>query len=240
VLLAVATTGRGDGPAAPSREVASTPGAMILSDTPHPCHIPPDLHDKPYDRFADVLLLAEAWDYHDAAMMLDIGLQLVEGERVLLRPHKAFDSGKILVLTAHVAGDRRDHPTLDRLGKFAAARKDDRLNAALREARGIAAEAPSEADRLGETLEDITPETLKIHQAALRKIRALRLAGDTKQLDEFDKHVDRIPALHLGQQNHLDQEVAWARSHMAKDASLAPTIQLLDRLGTLVPCTRID
>jgi hypothetical protein len=240
VLLAVAAPGRGDGPAAPPREVASTPGPMILSDAPHPCHIPPDLHDKPYDRFADVLLLAEAWDYHDAALMLDVGLQLVEGERVLLRPHKAFDSGKILVLAAHVAGDRRDQATLDRLGKFAAARKDVGLNAALHEARRVAAEAPSEADRLGETLEDITPETLKIHQAALRKIRALRLAGDSNQIEEFDKHVDRIPALHAGQQNHLDQEVAWARSHMAKDSSLARTIQFLDRLGTLVPCSKID
>jgi hypothetical protein len=246
--LAVVAPGRADDEKklAPPREVSSTPnpasGPMILSDTPHPCHIPADLHDKPFDRFADVLLLGEAWDYHDAGMLLDIGLQLVEGERVLLRPHKAFDSGRILVLAAHIAGDRRDSATLDRLAKVVAARKDkdDALTTALKEARKITGEEPSEADRLGETLEDVTPVTLQIHQAAIRKIRSLRLAGNLKGLEDFDKHLDQIPALHAGQQNHLDQEIAWARNHMPKDASLATTIQLLDRLGTLVPCTKID
>ena len=60
VSLALVATGRGDEKTTPPSEVASTPGPMILSNTPHPCHIPPDLHDKAYERFADVLVLAEA------------------------------------------------------------------------------------------------------------------------------------------------------------------------------------
>ncbi len=220
--LAAVTSGHGDEKSAQPGQVTSTVGPINVSETPRSCFIPLEVHDKPFERFAEVLLLAEAWDYHDAATLLDLGLQLAEGERVLLRPHKAFESGKILLLAAHIAGDRRDAATLDRLAKYAGTRKDEALNAALKEARRIAAEAPSEADRLGETLEDVTPLTLKLHQAAIRKIRALRLAGDAKQLGEFDKHLDRIPALHPGQQNHLDQEAAWARDHMAKDASLAP------------------
>jgi hypothetical protein len=238
--LAVAVAGRGDEKTTPPRTVTSTVGSMTASDTLRPCYIPPEVHDKPFERFAEVLLLAEAWDYHDPGLLLDLGLQLAEGERVLLRPHKAFASGKILLLATHIAGDRRDAATLDRLAKYAATRKDEALSSALKEARRIASEAPSEADRLGETLEDVTPQTLKIHQAAIRKIRALRLAGDAKQLKEFDKYLDGITALQPGQQNHLNQEAAWALDHLAKDTSLAATIALLDRLGTLVPCTKID
>jgi hypothetical protein len=63
----------------------------------------------------DVLVLGEAWDYHDAAWLADVGFQLIEGERVLLRPHKALDAGKILVLATHVAADRKDQATLARL-----------------------------------------------------------------------------------------------------------------------------
>jgi hypothetical protein len=250
LVLAAVASGRGDDQAAPARAapppvITSTPAPAGLPASPsgaavRPCQIPNDLLDKPYERFVDVLVLGEAWDYHDAAWLTDVGFQLVEGERVLLRPHKALDAGKILVLAAHVAADRKDQATLARLTRFVESHKDQRLAAALREVHPIATEAPSEADRLGETLEDITPHTLGLHQAAIRKIRALRLAGDSKKLDEFDRELDRIPALHAGQQAHLDQEIAWARSHMAKDSSLRETIEFLDRLGTLVPCTKID
>jgi hypothetical protein len=249
LLLTAPMVGRSDAqesqPTTLNPVVTSTPAPAPAAGAPatgavHPCVIPAELHDKPFDRFVDVLILGEAWDYHDAAWLTDVGLQLIEGERVLLRPHKALDASKILAIAAHVAGDRRDQATLARLSKLLERHKDERLAAALREAKKIAAEAPSEADRLGETLEDITPHSLGLHQAAIRKIRALRLAGDSKALDDFDKHLDRLPALHTGQQDHLDQEVAWARAHMVKDNSLRQTIEFLDRLGTLVPCTRID
>jgi len=250
LLLAAVAAVRGSDQDAPAPitlapVVTSTPApvgqpAPGSGSSVHPCHIPPDLHDRPYDRFVDLLVLGEAWDYHDAAWLADVGFQLIDGERVLLRPHKALDSGKVLLLAIHIAADRKDRATLARVSKFLETHKDERLSAALREARRIAAEAPTEADRLGETLEDITPHTLGIHQAAIRKIRALRLAGDSKQLDDFDKHLDRIPELHAGQQDHLDKEVAWARAHMAKDNSLRASIEVLDRLGTLVPCTKID
>ena len=43
----------------------------------------------------------------------DVGLQLLEGERVLLRPHRKLPGAKVLELAARVATDRHDQPTLE-------------------------------------------------------------------------------------------------------------------------------
>src|SRR5438874_12815553 len=48
-----------------------------------------DVHDPAFDRYVDLDLATRAWQQADAALLADIGLQLAEGERVLMRPHKA-------------------------------------------------------------------------------------------------------------------------------------------------------
>ncbi len=223
------------------RVMTSAPDPKQTPATYPPCRIPKALHDKPFDRFVDVLLLGEAWDYHDAEWITDMGLQIAEGERVLMRPHKVLESAKLLEVAAHIAGDQKDKPTLDRLAKVAQVRRDERLSSAVEAARKVAAEAPADVHhRLGDSVEDLSPRALTMHQAAIRKIRALRLAGDREKLDSFDKHLDTVDTLHEGQQGHLDHEIAKARKNAVKDDSLGRTIEVLDKLAALTPCSKID
>lgn len=92
-----------------------------------PCVIPSDLDDPAFARHVDLLLLGTAWDNHDAALMTDVGLQLAEGERILMRPHKAVKSEQVIELATYLAGARKDKPTLLRIKKVAESRKDQQL-----------------------------------------------------------------------------------------------------------------
>jgi hypothetical protein len=133
-----------------------------------PCAIPIDLDDEPFSRYVDLLLLGQAWDFHDSALLADLGLQLAHGEQVLFRSHKAIESESILEISANIAADRKDHATLERLKKAAAASGSKRLAAVEETTRG-----PTDATHhsVGHSIEELSPHALAFHQFAIKKIR---------------------------------------------------------------------
>lgn len=203
-----------------------------------PCAIPDDLNDAAFARYADLLLLGQAWDSHDAAMLTDVALQLAEGERVLLRPHKAIDTGMLFEIAARVAGDRNDKATLDRLDKAAHARGSQQLAKSIEDARKGAESYDEHELSVGHPIEDLTPEALVLHQVVIRRIRTATLAGDGTILDKLDKYLDQFKELHPGQQVHFDKLIARAKSALPKQSKLAPTVKVLERLGALTPCVK--
>src|SRR4051794_9036967 len=50
--------------------------------------LPKKLQDAAFDQYVDIQLMAHAVDALDAELLTDVGLQLAEGERILLRPHQ--------------------------------------------------------------------------------------------------------------------------------------------------------
>jgi hypothetical protein len=77
------------------------------------------LRDPAFARFVDLSSLAPALQEGNAATVLDLALQLAEGERVLLRPHKSLRSDTLLRAALRLAVQKRDRETLERLEKFA-------------------------------------------------------------------------------------------------------------------------
>ena len=78
-----------------------------------------DLADPAFDRYVNILLLGKAWDEMDAGLLVDVGLQLAEGERVLQRCHRAIGARKLLELATYVAVETNDKTALERLAKVA-------------------------------------------------------------------------------------------------------------------------
>ena len=175
-------------------------------------------------------MLGHAWDHHDSKLLTDIALQLAEGERVLLRPHKAIDTGKLFEVAAPVAGGRNDKASLDRLDRTAQARNDQQLAKVIADAREEAGTIDEDESTVGHPIEDLSPEALVLHQVVLRRIRTATLAGDATILDKLDQYVDQFKELHPDQHKQFDKLISNAKSRLPKHSMLAPTVRILERL----------
>src|SRR5262249_59130687 len=96
-----------------------------------------EFRDPAFDRYVDLTLLQEALASRDSAQVADVALQLAEGERILLRPHKAVKADKLLALAVRLAAKMQDRATLDRLAKMATARGDKGLATQIEAARNV-------------------------------------------------------------------------------------------------------
>ena len=154
----------------PCRGQATSPGAgtpqPAVGVTPPaaahgypPCIIPADLDDPAFAQHINLLLLGVAWDNQDPALMTDLGLQLAEGERILMRSHKAIRSEQVLELAANLAGDRRDRATLARMAIVAKARGDKRLKELV--VRQVTETEKPDTHPIAHAIEDITPSALE-------------------------------------------------------------------------------
>lgn len=236
----------GAGVSSSPAQIVSTPSqsAPIVSEAPASkpadeiptCVIPVDLDDPPFARHVDLILFGIAWDNQDPALLTDLGLQLMEGERVLFRPHKAIKSQQVLELAANLAADRHDRATLARLTRVAEQRNDGPLGRLLSQ---LTEKAPQESDHpIAHAIEDLTPASLQAHQALIRRIRAARYAGSQEGLDKLDKYSDRLSYLHPAQQSHIDKEIKKARANIKGKTSMHDLVVILDRLAAITPCRR--
>jgi hypothetical protein len=82
--------------------------------------IPACRQDTAFDQFVDLTYLGQAWQELSPSKLADCGLQLAEGERVLLREHKAITAQRVLSYAIQLAGQQGDGETLVRLAKASA------------------------------------------------------------------------------------------------------------------------
>jgi len=76
--------------------------------------------DPAFAKFVDLSLLAEAMAGPNAALLLDVALGLAEGERVLVRNHRAgLTSEAMMAKVVKLAARTNDKATLDRITKAA-------------------------------------------------------------------------------------------------------------------------
>ena len=199
--------------------------------------LPTYLDDPAFNGQVDIFLLGKAWQRHDAALMTDVGLLLAHCERTLMRHHKAIEASRVLELAAYIAADRKDEATLKRLDAIAS--KDEKLRTMIAAARQTAEKANPGDHPISDSMEELTPEGLAVHQAALRQIRMARLSGDIDAIEALDKHLDTRDDLHSAQQGHLDKVIAKAKTAMNKDnEGLRATIRTLDRIAAMGPSYR--
>ncbi len=197
------------------------------------------LQDPAFERFLDPRLLARAWERQDAASLTDMALLLAEGERVLLRSHKAFRPDHLLELAAYVAADLDDHATLERLARAAEARKDAALADLVKQADQLMATPTADRHDWASDIESISRHSLSVHQATLRHIRVIRICGDQESLDELKKAIQALPDLTPTQKAHALKAIADHSKNIKKsNPALRPTIHKLDRLARIYPPTR--
>jgi len=169
---------------------AAAPSTSSVAAGPAPSRPKRQTHavsDAAFDRFVDFTLIQRALISRDAALLVDVALQLADAERILGRNHPALTAEPLLALAARfaVAGD--DGTTLDRLLQHAQAHPDSPLNGQIASARRLAGRSrDAESDRRVSVLETSSEAYAEYH-ALVRDIRLAVLLGDADLLSQVER-----------------------------------------------------
>lgn len=205
---------------------------QLLAAANNPGALPAELHDAAFDKYVDLRLLGDAWARLDAARLVDVAMQLAEGERILLRPHRGVSAADTLKLAAKTAIDLGDSQTLERLQRIAQARNDQALAALLASGAKLAS-----ASRDGEVTNDeeviihaegTGPAQYALLHACCRDLKRAKLAGDGKTLQVLEKVIPELPLVSAEHKQQLLKSAKQPTPEVdAKTAQLQKTLHLL-------------
>jgi len=172
--------------------VAGLPFA-VLADTPEAAIDPGttiDWNDPAFDQYLNVYSLGHALGRGDSESLLNMALQLREGERVLLRTHKSGISSKALIGKAlRAARENVDTQTIDRLKQFSRSTGDDSLLGEIEQAAKLTSASRNTGISLSVPLDALPPKKAASLIALSNGIRGAALSGDRAYLDSAEQQL---------------------------------------------------
>jgi hypothetical protein len=186
--------------------------------------------DEAFEHYVDIDRLAAAWEDQDAGLLTDLGLQLAEGERVLLRSHKGVTATQVLTAAARIAAEKRDTRTLQRLARAAKLLKREGLEEQVRGALKLAKTSRAAEPALKVQLDQADLDDLGAVKAVLDQVSAARLAGDSKVLDLIVKDVPGMDRL-TGAQKKLVLNAANEARAALKDSKNDDVADAMNKLS---------
>lgn len=191
---------------------------------------PLELHDPAYEQYVNMSSVGAAWQKQDAAALADGALQLLEGERILLRPHSKLPADKVLELAAKIATENHDAATLERLKKAAEVHGKKQLASQLAAAGKLGGAARSD-EGLSISVEEVSPEEFFAFRDYADRIRAARIAGEAVTLENLKDEISGSEQLQPKLREHLLAQVAKTSAALPKDGVPDEAIAALTRLG---------
>lgn len=226
LLMGTASLAVAEQPAETSQPAASDDGGLAA------------VSDPVFERYVSMDLLRRAWEERDPQLLTDVALELAEGERILLRSHKAISADQLLQITIHTAARAGDREALKRLREVVQGRSDG-LQKQLASALALAGKSRANGPAVQVSL-DASVEQLEATQALARQIKAAQLRGDRDALQTL---LVALEADRSGNQAGVRQLAGVARSALAesgKEGSAHALASRLDRIVAAVGPTDID
>ena len=185
--------------------------------------------DDAFEQYASLKRLAAAWGGMDSALMTDAALQFAEGERVLLRSHKAIKASQILDLAIRMATENKDKESLSRIAKALEKSGDkDRLSQV-----NLSLKTASAARAVDPVLNEGNFDARSAIQAAQDEVKSARVAGSKPQLEVLEKSLADLP-ISDKQRESLKKSVADAREAIGEGKGVEKTVEQLDKLSGVV------
>lgn len=191
---------------------------------------PLELYDPAYDRYVNMSSLGTAWRSQDPAALADGALQLLEGERILLRPHAKLPADKVLILAGKLATEKQDGATLERLKKAAELHGKKEAAAQLAASGKLGAAARGDEGMtisIGET----TPEEYQVCSSYLARIRTAKIAGDAAGLKNLQTELASQTRLQPQRREQLLAQVQKIAAALPKDKAPDPALEALSKLA---------
>ncbi len=176
---------------------------ITVANGAEPVHFPEDLQDPAFERYVDLLVLAKAWNQLDPALITDVAMQLAEGERVLLRSHKAITSDELIKLAVKIAADKCDQNTLERLRKYYEQRGDKAMSESLATSCKLAGESRAVDPNQLVSVNEMTPEAFAVYRGLIDEIKAASYVGNHEKLEAITEGIDTLTELSKTQRAYL-------------------------------------
>jgi len=165
------------------------------------------LADPAFDPFVDILLVRKALRDLDAGILVDVALQMAEGERELGRERKGFSAESLLNVALRTASDSRDKEALARLAKAVVAMDKQELLEPIEVALKLA-DAPRKLDPGPQVpLRELTPEAMVLFKTFAREIKICRTICDRAGLDNLRVTIAQLDGLHIRQREYLTKKL---------------------------------
>ncbi len=194
--------------------------------------VPRDLQDPAFDYYVDLVLVGTAWVELDASLITDLALQFMEGERVLLRPHRAIDSGDLMQVAIRLAAVKGDVDTLSRLEKAVERSEDKELAKELAEAKQQIKDAEGEESVWSVPVATTSAAEFARYKGVLQDIEAAIVVRDQETLETLKEELQQmmdLPALH---RKRLDRKIEQALTVFSKvDQRVSRAAKVLDKLA---------
>ncbi|WP_437192282.1 hypothetical protein [Planctomicrobium sp. SH527] len=165
--------------------------------------IPNELNDPAFNQYVDITLLGPAWSAKDAAALTDIALQLAEGERILLRSHKAGSSKDLLNLATKIAQSSDDKAALGRIEQAATHLKYDDVVASTKSSNKLAGASRRDEPAMKVDLNQTSLQGIATYSYLLDQLRNAELLSDKSALESFDSVIDTTSGLTEAQKEFL-------------------------------------
>lgn len=207
--------------AAKDQAVAATaPAAALPADDGS---LPLELQDASFDRYVDLNRLSDAVQAVKADLVLDIALQLAEGERVLLRRHKVVASDQVFLIALNLAVETRDTETLARLGRAAKLMNNNALAAQVASSEKLTAASRSVEVTPSLPVESTSLEVFAMYKATVTAVTAAKASRDRESLKEIEATLEKSDIYSAREKQILKKFVADALSATpeTKDNQLA-------------------
>jgi hypothetical protein len=167
--------------------------------------------------------------------LTDVVLQLAEGERVLMRSHKAISAADVLALALRIAGENQDQTTLTRLARAADVMHDQslvgRIKSVQEATKKLSGNSRTLATSLKVSVERLTPANLCLFQDCLNVIQKARIWGDRKVLNDLDQAVATSTIFSDDERSLLKRQIADTISSLPVEAQ--PDMDALRRLSAV-------
>jgi hypothetical protein len=173
--------------------------------------VPRLAHDAAFERFVDFNALGSAWDTLDAAGVADGALALIEGERVLGRPHASLRASDVAAVAARLAAENGDAATLSRLEKAAERSGEAKLGEIASSAKMLGGRARAASPMATIDVGAVTPDQYAYCVAASRAATRARVTGNAEYILPLVDAADNVvlaPGLPSAAEASLGERIA--------------------------------
>ena len=224
-------------PAEQKAAVASpAESAPVGSELPR-LRTPKVWNDPAFNQYVNLDLLDKAIARQKPALLTDVALQFVEGERILHRSHKAIAAAKLLQMAVLLASSEQDQKSLARLAKAAKDTDNSELSAIVTAAMKVTDSARSEEPAVLVDANQTSPDAISEFQAIVSATDVARLIGDRDALEELQSKLDKIEGLNAEQLKSLESKLRSALETVEEKSPAASALSQLEGVSRRITVT---
>ena len=193
--------------------------------------VPVELQDPAFDYYVDLGLLGDAWVKLDPELLTDLALQFAEGERVLLRPHRAIRGADLMEIAIRTAAVKSDTKTLERLEKAVQRTDNKELAAELANAKNRLTNAEGESAWML-PVATTSAQDFATYKGMLQDIEAAIVVRDVGTLETLHEELKAMTGLPATHREKLDSKVSQAlEDFKGAEEGVSKAAKVLDKLA---------